>query len=229
MTKGEMVSSVLNDNKLLTKDTHISRRHVLRIANSKAKQLLSQRVDEFKLQNSYDLITNIPCLELEQVEWVDCGIIEFRLCETIMKSKCKLPETITGRSATAVFYVASLDGSVEFKLTTPRDFALLKRRKYKNNKSNFYMIKDGHIFLPDSTTEIVTMDLITMSEKEARDCGCNNEEDCTSLWDEKFTCTDLLLETVRQQTVQEIAGIYARTQKDENPNLDENQRSATVK
>lgn len=229
MTNGEMVSSVLSDNKLLTKDTHISRRHVLKIARSKAKQLLSQRVDEFKLQNSYDIITHIPCFEMEQVEWVNCGIIEFRQCKSIMKSICKLPETITGRSAIAIFYVASLDGSVEFTLTTPKDFALLKRRKYKSNESDFYLIKDGHLYLPDSTTEVVMMDLIAIDEKEAKDCGCESEEDCTSLWDRKFICTDLLTETVRQQTVQEIASIYTRTPKDENPNLDENQKSATVK
>ena len=230
MLKGEMVSSVLNDNKLLTKDTHISRRFVLGIAESKAKQLLSQRVDEFKLQNSYDLITSIPCFEMERVDFIDCGIVELRQCKNIMKSVHKLPETVTGRSATAIFYVASLDGSVEYKLTTTKDFSLLSKRKYIKNKSNFYLVKDGYIYLPDSTNEVITIDLIAMSEKEVRGCGCSEkEEDCSSLWDEKFICTDLLLETVRQQTVQEIAGVYGRIQKDENPNLDENQRTATVK
>jgi len=229
MTNGEMVSSVLNDNKLLTKDSHISRRHVLKIAQTKSKQLLSQRVDEFKLQNSYDIITHIPCLEMEQVEFVDCGIVEFRLCKNIMKSKCKLPETITGRSANAIIYVASLDGSVEYKLISTLDFELLKRRKYVKNKSNFYLLKEGHLYLPDSTTEVVMLDIITMDAKQTKDCGCSEVEDCTSLWDEKFICTDLLEETVRAQTVQEIAGIYSRTTKDENPNLDENQRTATVK
>jgi hypothetical protein len=146
-----------------------------------------------------------------------------------MKSKCKLPETITGRSANAIIYVASLDGSVEYKLISTLDFELLKRRKYVKNKSNFYLLKEGHLYLPDSTTEVVMLDIITMDAKQAKDCGCSEVEDCTSLWDEKFICTDLLEETVRAQTVQEIAGIYSRTTKDENPNLDENQRTATVK
>jgi len=230
MTNAEFVSRILNTNKLLTKDGHISRRHVLFAGRTKAKALISQRLDEFKLMNDQSIITSIKCFELESVDWTDCNVFEFKVCENIMKSTKKLPEIVTGKIGSAVLLVTSVDGSIIYDEISPRSFKNLQSRKYKIKTEDFYTIQDGYIVLPNSTNEIINLDVIVLDKYDAMQvAGCDCGEDCDSVWDMDFVCPDVHLETVITSTLQEIASIYSRTPKDENPNMDENQKSQTVR
>lgn len=232
MTNGEFVSSILNDLKLLVKDTWISKRHVLHVGKSKAKMLLAQRVDEFKLRRAFDLVSTIPCLEMEEVDRITCDIIDIRNCNTLYKSVKKIPETIYGRTANAIFSVSSVDDSILFQLSTPENINNRKSLKYKrtNKQEFFYFIENGYMYIT-TDVEVVKIRLIALNEEEVDDCNCskNKDRECLSMWDMKFPITDLLLDSVRMQTLQELTSTYMQINKDENPNMDENQKSATVK
>ena len=233
MKNGEFVSGIINELELLSKDTWVSRRSVLNIGKSKAKMLLAQRVDEFKLRNSFDLISVIPCFEMEEVDRIICAGLDITNCEVVMKSVKKIPETIYGRTGMAIFSINSLDDRVEFKPSTAEAISNRKKLKYKKpGNDHFYFIDDGYLYITEHI-EAVKIRMIAINEEELEDCGCEDDKDkkseCKSLWDMKFPITDLLLENVRAMTLQELMSTIVQIPKDENPNMDENQKSATVR
>lgn len=233
MKNGEFVSGIINELELLYKDTWVSRRSVLNIGKSKAKMLLAQRVDEFKLRNSFDLISVIPCFEMEEVDRIICAGLDITNCEVVMKSIKKIPETIYGRTGMAIFSINSLDDRVEFKPSTAEAISNRKKLKYKKpGNDHFYFIDDGYLYITEYI-EAVKIRMIAINEEELEDCGCEDDKDkkseCKSLWDMKFPITDLLLENVRAMTLQELMSTVVQIPKDENPNMDENQKSATVR
>lgn len=232
MNNGDFVSGIINELELLQKDTWVSRRSVLHIGKSKAKMLLAQRVDEFKLRNAFDLISVINCFEMEEVDRITCCSVDLRNCNTLMKSVNKIPETIYGRTGIAIFSINSIDDGIEFIPSTPELIKNRKKLKYKKpGNEYFYFIEDGYLFITEYI-ESVKIRMIAINEEELEDCGCEDKKknsDCKSLWDMKFPITDLLLENVRSMTLQELMSTVVSIPKDENPNMDENQKSATVR
>lgn len=229
MTKGEFVSTIQSDLRFQSKDTLVSRRHILSVGESYAKTFLAQRLDESKLEAEYSLITTLPCFEMEEVDYIKCGFVNLKECRNIMKSKNKLPETIKGSTGYAIFYVTTIDDSIEYEPTTRGRFVDRLKTKYIRNNRNFYFIEDDHLYLPNDTTEVVKVQMLALDEEAIEEaCSeCNeninteNSAKCISLWDEKFMCPDKLLMGVRTATLQELSTM-AQIPKDENPNLNSN-------
>jgi hypothetical protein len=234
-TNGEIISRVANGLKALVKDSHISGRYIINIAQTKAKFLMSQKLDEMTLNKEDSLIKTIPCFRLERVKSKDCGIVEFRLCDQLMRSCKELPELLSGKNGPSVLSVLSVDGSVSYRYITPRAYADLKRRKYKKKGGHgYFYIQDKHLYLVDSLNELVDLEVIPLDKDEAdvaSDCTDSSdiESGCASKLDSDFVCPDRFLDLVIKDTIAEIGNFYRTSVEDENPNLDENQKTKTVK
>ena len=229
ITNNEFVSRVVNNLKALTKDDHISKRFILRTGRTKAKFLMSQKLDELTMFREEDCITTVSCFELERVDHKTCDIFEFRLCNKLMKSKHKLPEGFFGKNGAGIVSVTPVDEHTRYNFISPNQYIDLKKRKYARDTTKYYYIKDGYLYLPDSTVELVDLRLFTVYRHEALSlCGCNPSKTCKSVWDQEFICPDRFLDLIIKDTMNELATIYRTSVKDENPNLDSNQKTQTV-
>lgn len=233
VTNAEVISRVANGLKALTKDSYISGQYIIGIAKTKAKFLMSQKWDEMTLNKEDNLITTIPCLRLKRIKSKDCGIVEFKLCDKLMKSCEKLPELLSGKNGPSVLSVLSIDGSISYRYITPRLYSDLKRRKYRKGGHGYFYIKDGYLYIPDSLNELVDMEVILLDKDEADVVSeCIDSDDiesgCKSKLDAEFVCPDRFLDLVIKDTIQEIGNFYRTSVEDENPNLDENQKTKTV-
>lgn len=224
MTNGEFVSGIMNDARLLSKDTYISRRHILAKGRSIADTYIAQRIDSHDLTFEYDLVSVIDCFEMKSSDYISCEMIDLKLCKSIMKSKNKLPKTINGRIGVGVLSVTSIDGEYEFKQISSRGFKDKLNNKYVRDKSGFYIIQDGYLILPNSSIEVVRVELLALDESEIEDCGCGETKgsDCKTVWEQKFICPANIFSMVRDKTAQEIATLYLGISPDENPNMNEN-------
>lgn len=234
VTNGEIISRIANGLKALTKDSYISGRYIVNIARTKAKFLMSQKWDELSLNKEDDIIKSVPCFRLQRIKSKDCGIVEFRLCDKLMKSCCKLPEVISGKKGPSILSVLSVDGGLSYRYITPRQYSDIKRRKYKSGSQGYFYIKDDYLYLPDSLNEVVDMELITTDKDEADSVSeCIDSSDietgCKSKLESDFVCPDRFLELVIRDTIQEVGNFYRTSTKDENPNLDEHQKTKTAK
>lgn len=227
-TNNEFVSRVVNNLKAITKDGHISKRFILGIGKVKAKFLISQKLDEMTLFREDSIITSIPCFEMAPIESKHCDVFEFRTCQRVMKSVKKLPEGIFGKNGSGIISVTSVDELKDYTYISPKRFNDLKKRKYTRNTSRYYYIKDGYLYLPDSTNELLEIRMITLDKQEAdavSSCaGCN----CKSIWEYEFVCPDRFLDLVVKDTLQEIGSIYRSSVEDANPNMEPNQKTTTT-
>lgn len=218
MNNLELVSRISNTVKSLTKDGRISARYILRTAQEKAKYLLVQKLTDRSLYREANIYTEIPCIELVKDDVVNCPIVEFRRCKSLMKSKKKLPELLNSKYGVAIYSVTSVDGEFQFTQTTPNQYRLDGKRNTLGKKPNYFYVKDGYLYLPESEVLSVTVSVITLDLYDAEQCSECKKENCKSAWDYEFICSDKLLETVIQETIKEVL-MNKQIQENVNPNL----------
>lgn len=230
VTNGEIISRISNGLRAISKDAQISGRYIIGIAKTKAKFLMAQKLDDGSLFKEDSIITTITCFPMKRIKSKDCGIVEFRLCDHIMKSCHEIPEGIFGKNGMSILSVINIDGSNIYRYITPRIYSDLKKRKYRTGKARYFYIKDGYLYLPDSDNELVDIEMITLDKDEAENVSeCSDSKGrCTSKLDSEFVCPDKLLDVVIRDTIQEIATFYRTSQPDENPNMDEYQKTKTT-
>lgn len=226
ITNKDFVSRVANSIKAITKDGRISRRYILNIGRTKSKFLIAQKLGELSLSRETSLIKDIPCVPFIPINIKECPIIEFKLCTNIMRSKSKVEGLINSKSGSGVVSVVSLDDGIEYREITPSQYRRNKQRKY--SKKYFYYVKDGYIYLPDSTNEMLDIEIINVEMEKNKKLSSCSEETCTSVWDQDFVLPDRLLDLVIKDTIQEVASIYRSSIEDENPNLDSNIKSQST-
>jgi hypothetical protein len=229
ITNGEFVSRILQNLRAITKDGHISKRFILNIGRVKASFLMAQKLDELTLFKEDGIITSVPCFRLESVEVKTCEIFDFRLCSNVMKSVNKIPPGIFGKNGSGIISVMNVDETEPYHYITPQAFTELRKRKYTRDTTRYYTIKDGHIFLPNSRNELLELRMVTTDKKLAEEVSDCVEDCCKPIMDYEFICPDRFIDLVVKDTLQEVGTFYRTSIPDENPNMDENQKSKTVR
>lgn len=219
MKKGEFVSRVVNGLNALNKDTRISRRYILNVGTNIVKDFVAKKLTEGMLLKDLDIITTIDCFEMEPDNVVSCGIVEFSRCESLMKSKCKLPELFGGIFGASIVSVTSIDDLTEFKPVSLKQFRRNMDRSTEIGQDyKEYYVKDRYLYIPNSNVRRLNVELITLYPEDVRCCG-QEEEDCVDIYDTKFIVPSKIIDNVVKATIQEIA-FKKQIPVDENPNLD---------
>lgn len=227
MTNGEFVSRVINGLNALNKDEHISKRYILRIGQNKSKFYIAQKLLDKSLYRETNLFKTIECMRLDEEETIKCGIHEFMRCDSLMKSRKKIPGLVYNRLGSSVISITSLNGDIEFKAISPKGYVNSKKRKtVQQLKLKYFYIQDNYLYLPDSNIEYVTITYIPFDESEvdaASECDGKELVDCKSIWDYEFKVPDKLSEQVITETIQEVS-MKKRVPPDENPNGNQNMK-----
>ena len=219
MNNTNLVSRIQSLLKGTSKDGRISRRLILKTAESKAKFLIAQKLNDRSLYREQNLYQTISCIELIDQDIIRCPIIEFKSCRSLKRSKLKLPELIHSKYGNSLKEVTSIDGQYSFEPITPAQYRLNKKRTLKT-KTDYFYVQDGYLYLPDSEVEMVDIIVLTIDLYELEQCSSCSENKCKSAWDFEFICPDKLLEVVIQETIKELS-LNKQIREDVNPNLNE--------
>lgn len=222
-TNGQIVSEVINDLRLLNIDEHISRRYILSKLRNKAKTLISQKLLDRTLQREYNLYKEIRCFELEKVDTVKCDIVEFRTCNTVMKSKKALPESVYSRLGIAIKEVTNIDGSLDITFIDPKQYRRNKNRQVKDTTTaHYYVDGDNYLYVVNSEVEVVNLWILTLKPEDIEDVeGCDHKKSCTSVWNEEFIIPDKLFISTVKSSLEELFAVR-QIPIDENPNNNSN-------
>jgi len=220
MSNLEFVSIIISTLKSTGKDSRISRRLILAVGESKAKTYISQKLNDRSLYREVNIYREIPCVEFVEIDKVDCPLIEFRLCNTIYRSKNKIPELLWSRYGHTLKEVRTLDNNKVFLPTTVSQHRRDKNRSQKSNKLSFF-VEDQYIYIIDEPLKSGNLYLLTQDLYELEQiCECSDKK-CDSVWDFEFVCPDKLEEVVIQETLKQLM-ITRQIQEDVNPNLNSN-------
>jgi hypothetical protein len=216
----EFTSIILTTLKSINKDSKIPRRLALAVGESKAKTYISQKLNDRSLYRETNIYKEIPCVEFIEIDKVDCPIISFRLCNTIYRSKNKIPELLWSKYGHTLKEVRTLDNGKTFLPTTNSQY---KRDKNRSQKSNnlYFFVEDQYVYIVDEPLKMGNLYLITQDLYELEQiCECS-ENKCDSIWDFEFVCPDKLEEVVIQETLKQLM-VTRQLQEDANPNLNSN-------
>ena len=223
MTNIEFVSQITGILKSNNKDNKIPKRLILKVGQDASTFLIAQKLMDRTISSETNLYTTIPCFELEQIESKNCPSIEFRLCKTLMKSKCPLPKLVFSRLGASIRDIVALDGEFVFTFVDETQYRRNKKRQHQLKDQVFvYLGADNHLYIPDR--EILSLDLtiLTIDTIEAERVSQCNEKDCKkSNWDYFFVCPDKLVEATKDITIQRLS-MTRQLQEDNNPNSVEN-------
>lgn len=206
MTNLEFVSQISGILKSNNKDNRISKRLILKVGQDAATFLIAQKLMDRTISSETNLFTTIPCFELEQIESKNCPSIEFRLCKTLMKSKCPLPKLVFSRLGASIRDIVALDGEFVFTFVDESQYRRNKKRQHHLKDQVFvYLGTDNHIYIPDREIHSLDIVILTTDTIGAKDCSSCEEKDCkTSNWDAEFKVSDKILEAVKDMTLQRL-------------------------
>ncbi len=218
MTNKDFTSKVINTLKLNNRDDRRPRRFILRVLQDTATQLIAQKWLDRSILGEMNLYTAIPCFEFESIDVRECKNVEFRRCNVLMKSKCKLPKLIFSRLGASVKEIVSLDGNYRFVFLDKGQYQRNKNRRYKiDDEVYIYLDSDMHLYIPDHEIETVDLTILTPRPEDADECSSCKKDECKSKWDAEFICPDKLVDVVFTQALQ-ILGVTRQIREDENPN-----------
>lgn len=226
MKNAIVVSRILNGLKALSKDDRTSKRYALSVARQKAEFYIAAKLNDRSLYREDNLYKSLDCFELKRIDTIKCDVIEFRTCNNIMKSVKKLPPLVYSKYGNTLKEVTNLDGSIDFRATTPSEFRRDKNRQGKDPFIRFY-VKDGYLYLLDTIVKSVNLYLLTLETEKIAELSECSTDDCLSLWEHDFICPSKLIENVVTEAIKEIAG-SKQMPADTNPNMDSNQKGKTV-
>ena len=219
MTNLEFVSQISGILKSNNKDNRIPKRLILKVGQDAATFLIAQKLMDRTISSETNLFTTIPCFELEQIESKNCPSIEFRLCKTLMKSKCPLPKLVFSRLGASIRDIVALDGEFVFTFVDESQYRRNKKRQHQLKDQVFvYLGTDNHIYIPDREIHSLDIVILTTDTIGAKDCSSCEEKDCkNSNWDAEFKVSDKILEAVKDMTLQRLS-MTRQLQEDNNPN-----------
>jgi len=229
MTQREIISQIRSMHKLLSSDNTLNDRSILAELKTSRSLLIKRDTDKRKLFQSAELFTNIDCLEMEKVPLAEC--CEYTSDKEIAKSKHKLPKIGEGLFGLLVQQVASVDGMVKFKESTPMRYAnILKLNLPTNNV--FFWIYNNHLYVTNPNTKNVRVSAFFEEDVPNKilypDCDCKPsmiEDPCMSELDKQFKCPGYLVEAVKSLTYEKLMKTYYNTPLDKTSNqLDEQSR-----
>ena len=217
-TNRDIVSKVINAFKLNNRDDHGSRRFILRVLQDTTIQLLSQKWLDRTILSEMNLYTFLPCFEFKKIDIKECSNVEFRMCNTLMKSKKPLPRLVFSRLGASVKEIVSLDGNYRFVFIDKGQYQRNKKRQYSiNDEVYVYLDSDNHLYIPDEEIWSLDLTILTPTPEEVDECSSCTDNKCKSKWDAQFIVSDKLLDVVFNQTLQ-VLGLSRQIREDQNPN-----------
>ena len=209
-------------------DTRLTSRHIY-------NKLLSVRsVMLLKKINSGDLISSfnyqiLPCIELIKASKQECACITDINCK-VSRSKYKIPKIILSSKNYMISSVTSLEGSINYSLTTWEALKYKQGQKYTMKKQDFYL-RDEYLFttsLFKHTAKIITMTGLFENPYEASQYPSFCEEteecnDCNSPLDLEFPISNDLIDDIIKISTEELVFQFAQMQEDKmNNSKDDN-------
>jgi hypothetical protein len=222
VTIRQIISQIQTDLKS-TMDTRIAPRaiwvkYVFNLAN-----ILKQVNETKRVWKSSDIWYRINCIELETVNAAICPEIAPLVKEFVAKSKVKIPATYTSAAGDMIKDITSLfPYGKQYVVVTPKEYDRIRKREFKDPKLGYAFIIDNYLYIPDSEVEKVSVTGAFTNPREA--ALLNGEDPCKPFLDYQFYSPEYLVKIVHDSVVQDLAGVNQKIIKDENPNMNENQR-----
>lgn len=208
-TNREFISIVQNTLNSLSNDMFVHPKLILNIGRDVVSDFLKKDSESRRVTTISEGWSEIECLPLIEVPITECSDLDVRLCNKLMRTKDKLPETFSGYYGNLIKHVASINfGQFYDFVRSPRIWKDIQNRPFKDNRVKYYFFINGYIYIPNSDVESIRVEALFKHKWEIdkinkKDCT-TCKKDCIKILDYEFVCPDYLLLAVETETVNRI-------------------------
>lgn len=223
----DMVSELQTDLKAYNLDQHVSKRYIY----SKLKDATSfiiKREELIKMFRQRELFVPINCFEMEEVPLISCCNVDIPTCDTVMRSKNKLPKLFANTFINNFLLVTNVKGTM-YNLTTPSSYQRIMDQEYRDKSQKYYWIAGEYIIIPEGPEVISVSGIFIESEEAKKLSSCyDSKEDinsngyCKTKLDNNFNCPEHLLFNVKDMALSSLLKAFAQIPNDDNPNGNSN-------
>lgn len=224
-TNRKVIADVINGVKELNADSKLSKRKVYSTLFRKAKKLIDRDIRDRKLFKNADSFDTI-CLEFESVPLNKCACkIDLNPDCTIMRSVEKVPKIFNSVNGPAVYYITTMLGNKEIKLTTPASAAVKSKIK---GVSTIYAFIENEYMYTISDIEMLSITALFEDDVTKYKCGYVEEKesllDCDGWLNKKTFIPDRLIDDTVLMTINELTQSFSKlnvdTLNNNNPNIE---------
>lgn len=203
-TIGEAISRVRNVIKSVKEDAFITDRFIYELIWKYAKTLIKRESMLNDIYKYTSLFTEIPCMDLIDVDKVEACCTGIRTNCTIKRTKEKLPKLLETTMGPVIREISSLDYSVSTIRTYPTVYTnMTKTSGFKYNKNKYYWYLDGHIYVPNVEWEAIRVQAIFEDGTETLRCN-DDSDDCRNEQDRSLPIPEHLFSEIEQMVLKEI-------------------------
>ena len=203
-TIGESVSRVRGILKASNEDSFLTDRFVYSIIAKYGKALIKREQNKRKLMDNDELFSILPFVELIEVDKIEADCAPIKSNCIIKRTKNKLPKMVNGARGPLIRNVYSIDGSYDFKQSTPLNYiSLSKSTNFKYNKQKYFWFRNGHLYFPDLEGKAIMIEAI-WEDSLGGFCVLGEDEECLLMQDKDFPLPDYLFAEIEQMAEQEF-------------------------
>lgn len=215
----EAISEVMNDLRVLNVDEYIPKKYIHHKLISFTQTLVKRDSDNRRLFQQRYLYKSIPCMELEEMSYTEC--CEYDLGVYILRTKDKIPKTLSTIYKSGITVLPILNNNILFKETTPTAYRDIKRRKYRSPNVIYFWISDDRLCFPETTIGAVRVEGMFIDTDTLN--KLIDKDKCIPILDSEFICPDYLFEDVKKMTTMDILQSYSKPS-DEVPDMNSNNK-----
>jgi len=228
----QYISDITNQIKQYSMDSYISPKFIYsETINIISDFLKKDHEAKRKLQKLSEGWSEIKCLNLVEVDVVECAELDIRMCEKLMRSKDRLPNTFSYSFGNIIKHVASINFSSFYDPVTPRQWNAIQKREFRDPNKYYYFFIDGYIYIPVPKKQVINVealrvdayfiskyevDVFNLTNSECIDC---QKDKCLSPLDYELVCPGYLLNDVKKELLNRLGSLFLKVQTDQYPNM----------
>lgn len=229
MILGELLQRVqsLYSKGVQSDDSRLTSRHIYSKLVTVRSTLISQKAKHKQKINDWNYQT-LSCIEMIDVRPHECPCAPYPGCDTVKRSKYKIPKIISDYNGNLIDYVMSIDGSKKFDFTNRSELLSIRGNRYTAHSSRYILDKDYIYLYGRNTPKVIQMRALFDDPIEAMEfisfCPEDNIE-CIDIFEMEFPFDSSSIDTYVQLTAQELSTFFGQRPQDvSNNNQDEQQQ-----
>lgn len=200
-TIGETISRVRNVLKGVKQDAFLTDRLLYSLILKWARVFIKRQDDQNKITRIDTLFESL-CLELIQVDRIECGCGGITSDCFFMRTKHHMPGILEGAFGSIIRNTTSVDLSQKAYRIQPSTFqAMANSTNFKYNKSKYFWILNGYMYLPNVDWEAVRIEAMWDDDITYLQC---DEKQCTIRQEQPTNIPDYLYAEIESSVLNEF-------------------------
>lgn len=206
----EFISGISNTLNAINVDTRLPNKYIYNLGVDVVGDFLKKDSESRRITTASEGWSEIECIPMIEVPISECAGIDVYLCEKMMRTKYKIPDTFTGYNGNIIKHVASINfGQIYEPLRGIRLWNDVQKREVKKKNQKYYVFINQYIYIPIPKGEQTSPEQIRIEGyfkhqwevKKLNQLNCTSCDKCINILDSEFVVPEYLQNAVNKEVI----------------------------